>query len=135
MTLPIAPCTSAMFETYCRYHLKPSEVSSQRAVARSDPGEAYARAQPHGGVLRRTRGQLAHDALSAQLLEDGRPLRGWLAAPLTRLDGREFGLIHVFDKEGDDFSQVDAEMLVQLAQMAAAAIERVQLYTGGRRVR
>jgi hypothetical protein len=104
-------------------------------VASSELAEAYSRVQPRGGVLRRTRAQLLRDPLAAQLVEGERPLRAWLAAPLTRLDGREFGLIHVFDKERDDFSQVDVEMLVQLAQLAAAAIERVQLYTGGRGVR
>jgi hypothetical protein len=112
----------------------PGEAGWRAWVASSDLAEAYSRARPQGGVLRRTHVQLLQDPFAAQLVEHERPLRAWLAAPLTRLDGREFGLIHLFDKERRNFSQVDAELLVQLAQMAAAAIERVQLYTG-RRVR
>jgi GAF domain-containing protein len=54
--------------------------------------------------------------------------RCMLTAPLTGLDGRELGLIHLFDKEGGEFSKLDGELLLQLAQMGSAAIERVQLY-------
>jgi hypothetical protein len=58
--------------------------------------------------------------------------RGWLAAPLSALDGRQFGLIQVFDKHEGDFSELDEAMLVQLAQMASAAVERAQLYRPAR---
>ena len=54
--------------------------------------------------------------------------RSMLRAPLTGLDGRELGLIHLFDKESGEFSKLDGELLLQLAQMGSAAIERVQLY-------
>jgi GAF domain-containing protein len=53
---------------------------------------------------------------------------GWLAAPLSALDGRPLGLIQAFDKHGADFSELDEAVLLQLAQMASAAIERTQLY-------
>jgi Phosphoserine phosphatase RsbU, N-terminal domain/GAF domain len=51
-----------------------------------------------------------------------------LAAPLSALDGRELGVIQAFDKQEGDFSELDEAVLVQLAQMAAAAVERAQLY-------
>lgn len=54
--------------------------------------------------------------------------RGWLAAALTALDGRYLGLIQAFDKQTGDFSELDEAILVQLAQMASAAVERAQLY-------
>jgi hypothetical protein len=54
--------------------------------------------------------------------------RGWLAATLTALDGRYLGLIQAFDKQTGDFSELDEAILVQLAQMASAAVERAQLY-------
>ncbi|HET7048784.1 MAG TPA: GAF domain-containing protein [Solirubrobacteraceae bacterium] len=54
--------------------------------------------------------------------------RGWLVAPLTALDGRQLGLIQAFDKHGGEFSELDEATLMQLAQMASAAVERTQLY-------
>jgi hypothetical protein len=58
------------------------------------------------------------------------PLRGWLAASLTALDGTEMGAIQVFDKATDPFTGEDAAALVHLAQIASAAVERVRLYRG-----
>jgi Phosphoserine phosphatase RsbU, N-terminal domain len=51
-----------------------------------------------------------------------------LEAPLRALDGSELGVIQAFDKQEGDFSELDEAILVQLAQMAAAAVERAQLY-------
>ena len=94
--------------------------------------DAYAAVSGERGIVRMTRNDLAGEPACAALATAARPLRAWLAAPLTRLDGREFGVIHLFDKELGDFTEVDAAMLLQLAQMSSAAIERVQLYPGGR---
>jgi GAF domain-containing protein len=41
-------------------------------------------------------------------------------------------LIQLFDKRDADFSELDEAVLVQLAQMAAAAVERAQLYRSRR---
>ena len=51
-----------------------------------------------------------------------------LSAPLVAWDGREFGTIEVFDKADGVFGEVDAAVLVHVAQMASAAVERAQLY-------
>jgi GAF domain-containing protein len=56
------------------------------------------------------------------------PERGWLAASLARLDGEVLGLVQLFDKEDGDFSELDEAVLVQLAQMSSAAVERARLY-------
>lgn len=86
---------------------------------------------PPGGSLRLTGAELerhrAHHAL-AELPDATWKPRGWVAAPLTALDGRHLGLIQVFDKQEGDFSELDEALLVQLAQMASAAVERTQLY-------
>lgn len=58
------------------------------------------------------------------------PLRGWLAASLTALDGTEMGAVQVFDKATGPFTGEDASALVHLAQIASAAVERVRLYRG-----
>jgi GAF domain-containing protein len=51
-----------------------------------------------------------------------------LSAPLTALDGRDFGSLEVVDKADGDFTELDEAVLVHLAQMAAAALERARLY-------
>jgi GAF domain-containing protein len=56
------------------------------------------------------------------------PLRGWLGAALTALDGSEMGAIQLFDKRAGAFTVEDESALVHLAQMASAAVERARLY-------
>ena len=53
------------------------------------------------------------------------PMRGWLAAPLVGRDDRNLGLIQLSDKQdGSDFDEADEALLVQLAQVASAAMEQ-----------
>ncbi|WP_198668298.1 SpoIIE family protein phosphatase [Streptomyces triticisoli] len=53
------------------------------------------------------------------------PMRGWLAVPLIASDSRNLGLIQLSDKEdGGDFTADDEAILVQLAQLASASIEK-----------
>jgi signal transduction histidine kinase len=56
------------------------------------------------------------------------PLRGLLAVLLVRRDGRNLGLLQVSDKYEGEFTAEDEAILVQLAQLASAAIENAQLY-------
>jgi hypothetical protein len=80
-----------------------------------------------GGSVRIAGEQLAHlPPFGASA--GGRPLRGWLAALLTALDGTEFGAIQLFDKQGGDFTMEDEAALVHLAQMTSAAVERLRHY-------
>ena len=60
--------------------------------------------------------------------DDRPPLRGWLAVPLIGRDGRNLGLIQLSDRHVGDFSDSDTAMLVQLAQLAAGALENARLY-------
>ncbi|ACA16314.1 multi-sensor hybrid histidine kinase [Methylobacterium sp. 4-46] len=54
------------------------------------------------------------------------PMRGWLAAPLIGRDGRNLGLIQLSDRvDGGEFDATDEAMLVQLAQIASASVERM----------
>lgn len=62
-----------------------------------------------------------------------RPPRGWLAAPLVGRDGRNLGLIQVADKIDGEFDEDDEAILVQLAQMAANAIENHRAYEAQQR--
>ncbi len=54
---------------------------------------------------------------------DGPFMRGWLAAPLSSRDGRNFGLIQVSSRSAGEFTEEDQAVLVQLAQLASVAIE------------
>jgi hypothetical protein len=60
-----------------------------------------------------------------------RSMRSWLVASLSAPDGKEVGLIQAFDKREGEFTHLDEEVLVQLAQMASAAVERAQRYAHG----
>ena len=68
------------------------------------------------------------EALSAA--EEGAAATGeaGLSAPLVAWDGRQLGKIEVFDKTNGVFGDADAAVLLHVAQMASAAVERAQLY-------
>ena len=80
-----------------------------------------------GGSVRIAGEQLARVSPLSTAASD-RPLRGWLAASLTALDGSELGAIQLFDKQVGNFTSDDEAALVHLAQMASAAVERARLY-------
>lgn len=92
----------------------------------------YRALEPPSGSLRLTGPDLDRHrearALSGPTDGSGWTPRGWLAASLTALDGRYLGLIQAFDKHTGNFSELDEAILVQLAQMASAAVERAHLY-------
>jgi signal transduction histidine kinase/ActR/RegA family two-component response regulator len=73
--------------------------------------------------VRMTRAELEGHPDWAAPSDDGPPLRGWLAAPLSDRQGRPIGWIQLSDKQGGDFTDEDETLLVQLAQMAAIAAE------------
>lgn len=54
--------------------------------------------------------------------------RNAIAATLVALDGRELGFVQLFDRHDDDFTDVDEAVLLHVAQMTSAALERAQLY-------
>ena len=80
-----------------------------------------------GGSVRMSGQQLADLPLFRSGSGD-RPREGWLAASLTALDGGELGAIQLFDKEDEGFTGDDEAVIVHLAQMASAAVERARLY-------
>lgn len=118
----------------CTAHLAPNdrepEVREAQALARSDAPHPAVREQltdlyselcPGGGPARLDAAAVAERVPGAQA--------AWLAAPLTALDGRVIGLLQLFSLgHGRAFSTVDEAVLVQLAQMASATFERMDLY-------
>jgi Phosphoserine phosphatase RsbU, N-terminal domain/GAF domain len=87
----------------------------------------YQRVRVNGGSVRIAGHELAGLPLF-RISNPDRPLRGWLAASLTALDGSELGAIQLFDKQDGNFTRDDEAALVHLAQMASAAVERTRLY-------
>lgn len=68
-------------------------------------------------------------------VEPGNPmLEGWLAVPLIARTGETLGLIQVADKVEGDFSESDEVVLLQLAQLAAVAIENAERYEQERHI-
>jgi PAS domain S-box-containing protein len=55
-------------------------------------------------------------------------LRGWLCVPLVGRDGRNLGALHLADKYDGEFTEEDQGLCVQLATMAAVAIDNHNLY-------
>ena len=60
--------------------------------------------------------------------DDHPPMRGWLAVPIVGPEGQNMGLIQLSDKYRGEFTDADEAILVQLANVAAAAIENARLY-------
>jgi signal transduction histidine kinase len=60
--------------------------------------------------------------------ENRPPLSGLLVAPIIGREQRNLGLLLLSDKYTGEFTEEDESILVQLAQMAAVAIENTQLY-------
>jgi PAS domain S-box-containing protein len=58
---------------------------------------------------------------------DHPPLRGWLAAPLVARDGGNLGVMRLSDKFDGEFTEADEAILVQLAHLAAVAVENARL--------
>jgi signal transduction histidine kinase/CheY-like chemotaxis protein len=103
-----------------------------------DGSGIYARVAATNRPLRMTQEELeAHPAWLAFGAARDRhpPMRGWLAAALVARDGRNIGLIQLSDRVEGDFTAADEAVLVQLAQMAAAAVENAQLYDAAQAAR
>jgi hypothetical protein len=60
--------------------------------------------------------------------DDGAAGDDRVSATFVGWDGREFGRLEACDKTSGTFTEVDAAVLVHLAQMASAAVERTQLH-------
>ena len=106
----------------------PADETHWKAFVRwLDLPSIYALIRSRGGSARLSGEDLA--SVSAFRSADRRRVpRGWLAASLTTLDGRELGAVQLFDKDEGNFTEDEEAALVHLAQMAAAAIERARLY-------
>jgi len=103
-------------------------------VPPADVAALYAAVAPGRRSLRMSSAELAAEPARRALEGAGdrvRSMRSWLVASLSAPDGHEVGLIQAFDKRDGEFTHLDEEVLVQLAQIAATAVERAQRYAHG----
>ena len=102
-----------------------------------DPGALYGVVWQRNELVRMSKKEIAEN-LAARGVFDvpaGNPmLEGWLAVPLTGRTGRTLGLIQVADKVEGDFTEADEVVLLQLAQLAAVAIENAERYEQEHRI-
>jgi hypothetical protein len=106
------------------------------SVAPDDVAALYAAVAPGRRSLRMSSAELAAEPARRALegaAEGVRSMRSWLVASLGAPGGRDVGLIQAFDKRDGEFTHLDEEVIVPLAQMAAGAIERAQRYAHERR--
>src|ERR671936_567677 len=101
------------------------------SVAPADVAALFAAVAPGRRSVRMSSAELAAEPARRALEAAGdrvRAMRSWLVASLCAPAGNEVGLIQAFDKRDGEFTHLDEEVLVELAQMAAAAVERAQRY-------
>jgi hypothetical protein len=104
-----------------------SEDSRWKTVVRwLDLSATYRLLGERGGSVRVAGEELA--GLAHLRAAGSPPPRGWIAASLSTLDGRELGAIQLFNKRHGPFTGEDEAALVHLAQMASAAVDRARLY-------
>jgi len=117
-------------------HAPVESAAETISVPPADVAALYAAVAPGRRSLRMSSAELAAEPARRALAGGGTPvrsMRSWLVASLGGPDGNEVGLIQAFDKREGEFSHLDEEVLVQLAQMAAAAVERAQHFAQERR--
>ena len=111
---------------------RPPPTTTTGAGRRSCAGSTCSRSTlyfgANGGSIRLGGEQLTQLFPFRTAASRGRPLDGWLAASLTALDGSDLGAVQLFDKEDGAFTGDDEAVLLHLAQMASAAVERTRLY-------
>jgi serine phosphatase RsbU (regulator of sigma subunit) len=98
---------SPLYELVCRRNM-PARVPGGPITPDADAPQA-----PHGTHSR---------------TELARGNSAWLAAPLVGRDGRNVGMVQVLDKGGEEFTDNDEAVLVQLAQIASTELQNLRLY-------
>lgn len=105
-------------------------ASSQRFEALPDRTGLESLVCGSGRVLRLTQAELQQHPRwrDAGLQATARPaLRGWLAVPLAGRDGKNIGLLQLSDKYEGEFTQQDEYVALEMAHLAATAMDNTRL--------
>lgn len=112
------------------FHLSDEYASWRDYDAVPDGSGIYAEVVRTNRPIRLTQEELEADARWRGFggeAERHPPLRGWLAVPLIGREGRNLGIVQVSDKVDGDFTPTDESLLVQVAALAAVAVEKARL--------
>ena len=116
---------------YARLGPTSSDASVIEAVASADPsGELDAAIAGSVASLEEAIGAAQPVRLTAAEVAERVEGGGFalLAAPLTALDGRQIGALQLYGGPEAEFSIVDEAVVAQLAHLASATFERMELY-------
>ncbi|WP_309677900.1 PAS domain S-box protein [Polaromonas sp.] len=105
-------------------------ASSSALIEPGNHSGVHAQACANNRVIRLTQAELeAHPLWRAigQAAGQPRPMRGWLAVPLTGRSGKNIGLLQLSDKYEGEFTRQDEYVAMELAHLAAIAIENAGL--------
>jgi len=102
---------------------EPRERPAEAAALLADLAQEVCRTN---WPVRLTPAELTNHAAARGLPVPAAPT-GWLAAPFVGRGGRNLGLVHVAGKTAGEFTESDEAILVQLAHIAAVAIENARL--------
>lgn len=112
-------------------HVADGRAEPRARVIRPETQGLYDLVCERNEVMRLTQAELAaHPAWRG--VGDHDPehptVRGWLAAPLVAPDGSNIGLVQLSDRESGEFTDHDETVLVQLARVAAIALQNTRAY-------
>jgi hypothetical protein len=110
-------------------HTETEPGAEEILVPPDDVAALYAAIAPGRRSLRMSSAELAAEPARRALegaVDRVSSVRSWLVASLGGPGAAEMGLIQAFDKRDGEFTHLDEELLVQLAQMASTAVERAQ---------
>ena len=115
-----------------RYHQGPADAGGADATA------IAALMGTSNAPMRLTAAELATHPLRRSLADEGRdhePAGGLLAVPLTDRDGGHVGRIVLSHRYGDDFSEEDEAVALQLSRMVSVAIDNFRIFAEAQRAR
>ena len=94
-------------------------VPTQQAAALLDNGGLANRMAPE---------RVAEHPVLRKLAAADEACPGWLGVPITGLDGRQLGFVQLVAEPGRGFGDTDEAVVVHLAEMVGATLERMTLY-------
>jgi len=123
-------CLTADPEKPLVVHSASDRVRPSSAKGLPDPSSSFVLSCRNNRSIRLRQQEI--EALDALRTMGGDPLvvRGWLAAPLVSGEGGNIGVLWLTDQYEGELTEEDEAILVQLAQLAALALENQTLYAG-----
>ena len=110
-----------------RHTLSISEKYTAWHRSDGDAADVYGFVFERNRPARLTQAELESHPIWRELRDGSPPLRGWLSVPLIGQDGLILGRIRLSDREAGEFTEDDEAILVQIANVASAAIENIRM--------